>query len=162
LLVQSPHRLVSLLALGQQPFEPGALRGGDLGALQCGCDAAPAPVAPSRREAVMRFVAEDLKCGIADDLVARERDEAELGPASGPVDLVRAPLLERLHAFRARDVLVRLDADGVHLAEQVRLLDARDDPDGRRWIDGRLADRRKIESDGLLPADANEATVLEE
>src|SRR6266511_3311940 len=72
---------------------------------------------PRRREPVVRLVAEDLQGRVADDVVARERDEAELGPAGRPVDLVGAPLLERRDAFRAGDVLPGLDGDDEHLLE---------------------------------------------
>ena len=74
--------------------KPAALRGRDLGALERGRDTAPAPVAPGRRQAVERLLAERLQSRVADDLVARERDKAELGPAGRLVDLVRPPLLE--------------------------------------------------------------------
>src|SRR5262249_7993669 len=123
---------------------------------------ASAPVASRRGEAVVCLVAEDLQPRVADDLVVRDRDEAQLGPARRPVDLVRAPLLERLHALGAGNVLVGLHADGVHFVEPVGLLAARDEAYafGRRDLRG--VDRRQVERDGLLPADLDEAAVLEE
>jgi len=117
---------------------------------------------PGRRQPVEDLLAEDVQRGVPDHLVAGERDEAQLRPAARLVDLHRPPALERLHADRAGDVPVRLDADGVHLLQTVRFFDTGDDPHSGRRLDlGRL-DPLQLERDGLLGADLHEATALEE
>src|SRR5206468_3180131 len=93
-LVEVPHRLVVLVALGLQPFQAGRLCGGDLGELERTGDAETAPRAADRGEPVEGAGWEDVERGRADDLVDGEGKESELGAAAGPVDLVGAPLRE--------------------------------------------------------------------
>src|SRR5437016_8857729 len=122
LLVELPHRLVALLALGEEALEACLLRSPDLGALQGAGDPAATPVAPRHRQAVKGLFAVHLQAGVADDLVSDKRQEDELRAAARVVDLVRTPALEALSAGRARNVLVALRPDREHLLQPVRLL----------------------------------------
>src|SRR4249919_656802 len=87
LLVQAPHRLVPLLALGQEPPEPGLLGRRDLRAFQRSGHSSPPPVPPRGGQAVERLLAACLESRVADHLVAREGEEAELRPPVRLVDL---------------------------------------------------------------------------
>src|SRR5438132_8967304 len=163
LLVQPAHGLVPLLALGEQaPEAAGPDDGRDLGALERGGDSAAPPVAPGGRQRVEALLPERVQCRVADDLLAGERDEAELGLLARLVDLLRLPLVEGLDAGRAGDVLVGLGGDHVHALEPVRLLGPRRDAHAGGRIDlGRLHSLQ-LEHERLLRADANEPAALEE
>src|SRR5947208_12881906 len=109
LLVQPAHRLVSLFALGQQPAVAARTdHGSDLGALERGADAATTPVAPGGSQRVEALPAGRVQGRVADDFLAHERDEAQLGPLGRLVDLLGAPLVEGLDSGRSGDVLVGL------------------------------------------------------
>src|ERR671934_439001 len=161
-LVQPPHRLVALLALGQQALEACALGRGDLGALQCRRNASAAPVTPGDGEAMEGAPALRQQEGVADHLVFGEREEAELRETIGPVDVHCPPALIALRAGRAGDVLVGLHRKGIHLVEAVRLVRAGDDADALRRLGLRRFDPVELEHDRLLAADRDEATALEE
>src|SRR5690348_6436393 len=104
LRVQRAHGDIALLAAGDEPAEAGLLRRRDLRPLQRGRDAASAPRALHRGEAVVGVPAEVVERGVTDRLVAVERDEEELRPARGALDLDRQELLVRPRAGRARNV----------------------------------------------------------
>src|SRR6478672_7642012 len=120
LLVQRSHRDVSLLALGDEPFEAGLLRGGDLCALHRGRDAAAAMRAQDGGQAVVRLGAEVVQRAVADGLAVFEGDEQEVVTDGRPVDGDGAPPLERQRAIAPRNVLVTLDADRVEGIRKLR------------------------------------------
>src|SRR3954454_16767620 len=99
LLVQAPHRLVPLLALGEEPLEAArANRSGYLGALERACDPTSAPVAPRGGEPVEALLAGDVQARVAHNLLAREREEEELGQLGRLVDLLGPPPVQRRDA----------------------------------------------------------------
>src|SRR5205823_4110072 len=83
----------------------------DLGALERGADAATTPVAPGGSQRVEALPAGRVQGRVADDFLAHERDEAQLGPLGRLVDLLGAPLVEGLDSGRSGDVLVGLDGN---------------------------------------------------
>src|SRR6188472_894903 len=86
LLVQRAHGDIAVFAGGHEAAKPGPLRSGDLRPFQRRSHSSPAPRAPNGRQTVARFAAEIVERGVADRLVAGERDEEVLRSPRGALD----------------------------------------------------------------------------
>jgi hypothetical protein len=110
---------------------------------------------------MMTLVADEVEDGVAHDLPRCDRDEREVSGAGRPIDLARAPGLDRLACRCTGNVLFSLDEDSVHLLVDVGAFPARKnrDPLWRRRL-GRSLHQDK--ADRLLAADLREPPPLEE
>src|SRR6185295_3882833 len=96
--------------------------------------------------------ARDGELRVADDLVARDRDERRLGPVARALHVVLEPGLERLVllVLVAGHVRRGLERDLEQAPRELGPVGPADDLDARRWLDGRRLDRRQVERDALL------------